>query len=165
MQPDPYSLDRLQDIVTSEPVRWWPPAPFGWFVIALLSLWGLILVAIRIHRWIFNAYRRQALRELTKLQCGQDRSLTKVSILLKRTALAAYPRGQVAALSGEEWTEFLRDACDHVSFHGGIMKQLGTASVQSENAPIAESDWLAVVDEARYWIKHHRGGEFVEEAR
>ena len=100
---DPASLENLHDIV--EPVSvsfWWPLAP-GWWVLLSLVFVGLLIGGIRsIRTYQKNAYRRLALRELDSLPTPHG-----LPILLKRVALAVYPREQVAGLSGDRWIAFL----------------------------------------------------------
>ena len=63
---------------------------------ACLVAAGLAAAAIaRRHRR--NAYRREALREL------EEADAADISAILKRTALVAFPREQVASLSGAAW--------------------------------------------------------------
>ena len=97
------SLDNLYDIVESAPVSlWWPLAPGWWVLIALLTvaaLIGLCRFLLKRHR---NAYRRWALKELDALE-----EPGMLPTLLKRVALAAYPREEVGALSGRAWLSFL----------------------------------------------------------
>ncbi|NOR19848.1 MAG: DUF4381 family protein, partial [Xanthomonadales bacterium] len=105
---DPASLQNLNDIVLPANVEWWPLAS-GWYF-----LLGLLLIAVgwygyrSAQRWIANRYRRAALRELELLKeaVGNDvdrnNNLRQLPVLLKRTALSAYPRHQVASLSGKD---------------------------------------------------------------
>lgn len=105
MNSDPASLGNLRDIVTPEPVSWWPLAP-GWWVVILV---GCLLAAIAAwrgwRRWRANAYRREALSKLERAE-----SIAAVANLLKRTALGAYPRSSVASLSGDAWCRFLTES-------------------------------------------------------
>ncbi|MEM7145274.1 MAG: DUF4381 domain-containing protein [Verrucomicrobiota bacterium] len=102
MSPDPASLDNLRDLVTPPPAPWWPPAP-GWFVLGAIAFAAALVLALRAYRsHQQNAYRRQALRELETTDSPQE-----IAAILKRTALAAYPRSKVASLSGSAWTDWL----------------------------------------------------------
>jgi hypothetical protein len=102
MNEDPASLDRLHGLAVPEAVSFWPPAT-GWWVLSALVLLALLVVVIRfirIHR--INAYRRAALFELQWID-----STLALATLLKRTALAAWPRDEVAELTGDRWIEWL----------------------------------------------------------
>ena len=95
-------LDKLHDFYQPPPPSW-RPQTIGWYVVfaiaALLLLW---LVVHLMRRWIANRYRREAMRELVSANPEQ------LSELLKRTALSAWPREKVAALSGERVAEIPR---------------------------------------------------------
>lgn len=114
--PDP--LAALRPYHLPAPISWWPPAP-GWWMVALLLL---IVIAISFTWWL-NRYRRlavmrQAHKELTALQADWRQRgdtayfMRELSKLLRRFAVAKFPRQQVAGLTGVAWLEFL-DA------HGG----------------------------------------------
>lgn len=102
MNADPASLANLRDIVTPTPVPWWPLAPGWWFVLAVLGLIVLLAAARWRRRWRADAYRRAALRAL-----GEAESLAEIAEILKRAALIASSRTQVASLSGSSWVGWL----------------------------------------------------------
>jgi len=108
-QADP--LSALRDIHLPEPVSFWPLAP-GWWVLAglvVLSAVGAYVLVRRRRRGL----RRAALDELELLLARfretRDTSTlaSGLSMLVRRFALLRFPRADVAALHGEEWTEFL----------------------------------------------------------
>ncbi len=101
----PTSLDLLEDIVVPEPVSWWPLAPAWWVLIAIVVLGSACWGWLAYRRGKSNAYRRAALRELDELGDG----VAGVPALMKRVALAMWPRSEIAGLSGERWIAFLRD--------------------------------------------------------
>ena len=105
MNADPTSLDNLRDLAEPSPVSWWPLAPGWWVVLGLLALiTGWVVVRTWRH-WRANAYRRAALREL---QSAND--VSQIAEILKRAALVAYPRSDVAALTGPAWIDWLAAA-------------------------------------------------------
>ena len=100
MSNDPARLQNLHDIVVPQPVSFWPPAP-AWYVVLGLVLMGILwLVGRSILRYRRNAYRRAALAELQTLPADGPSAAPRIAALLKRTALAAFPREQVAGLTG-----------------------------------------------------------------
>jgi Domain of unknown function (DUF4381) len=113
MTPDPYSLDNLRDIVEPASIPWWPPAPGVWLLLALVAVWTVAGLGLWWVRWRRQAYRRAGLRELrviaARLDAAPERAaaLVDLAALLKRVALVAYAREQVAALSGDAWLTFL----------------------------------------------------------
>jgi len=103
------SLQNLHDIVMPAAVGWWPVAP-GWYLLAAAMAAGLLWAGIRsLRRYRRDRYRRAALRELERIRRdGPDgQPETEIARLLKQTALAAWPRVQVASLSGANWSGFL----------------------------------------------------------
>jgi hypothetical protein len=102
MNPDPASLDRLNDLVPPPAVAWWPPAP-GWYVVlALLTLAAAWLGWRFWKRRRADAYRRIALHELSTLREAQA-----IAELLRRTALATVSRSVIAGMTGIAWTDWL----------------------------------------------------------
>jgi hypothetical protein len=167
MQVDPYGLDRLQDIVQQETVSWWPPAPFWYCLIALAATWLIYGTGVAVYRWVKNAYRREALRELERI-VGQDPSWqsrldrswpTEVSTILKRVALVSFPREKVASLSGDPWLCFLTDTCDQVDFLKEPTRCLGSASFDPRVAK-SDADLDGVIRDAQAWIVGHRAETF-----
>ena len=58
----------LRDLHLPDAIGWWPLAP-GWWVILAIVAAVLGYVAWRLHkRWLFNAPRRHALRELARFE-------------------------------------------------------------------------------------------------
>lgn len=109
------NLEELKQLVAplipSSAVDVWPPAPWVWWLLG--GLVGLVLLAIII-RWYRRTHvRRYAYKELeaiqTRYQQSQDaaRYLYEVNLLLRRIAVRNFSRAKVAALTGEEWLEFL----------------------------------------------------------
>jgi hypothetical protein len=152
---DPASLDRLADIVTLPPVSWWPPAP-AWYVVA-----GAVLVlasAAVIAQWQrrrANAYRVTALAELKRVGREPD-ALMRIAEILKRTALAAAPRQQVAALSGGRWVHWLNATGNGVVF-SETAKTLLAGHVYGAGQP-DKKQITALAKTARAWIRKHQPG-------
>jgi hypothetical protein len=140
--PNSISLQNLHDIVVPTPVSWLPPAP-GWYALGLtlllFLLWGAVLWY---RRWQRNAYRRQALAELARIEnaLAEDSAphllLPRLPELVKRTALAAYGRGEVAFLCGRPWLDFLDHSSDKPLFSGENGRLLLTCSYGS--APLLD---------------------------
>jgi hypothetical protein len=154
---DPGSLDRLHDIATPPPVPWWPPAP-GWFVVAGIALAVLSSVAwVGIARWRRNRYRREALTELDRITRDPrvPSSLTHIAELMKRVALAAYPRDWVASLTGDAWLAFLDATGGTDAFTRGAGRVLKEAAYRKD-APSDPSEIVNLSGVVRHWIAHHR---------
>jgi hypothetical protein len=161
MSDDPASLDRLHDIVAPPPVPWWPPAP-GWYWVLGFAAVLLVLGSIRFCiRWQRSAYRREALAEWEHrraLLAEPDRragALAGMAELLKRTALSAFPRPQVAPLTGTDWLAFLHRT------GGAITEDSLTLLEQAVYDPAGAAatsgqKWHAAALQVRHWLKHHK---------
>lgn len=144
------SLAELIDLL--EPVR--EPAPISMAPQTIGWVWlGLFVVVIAaLLFWRFaqhrrrNAYRRAALAELAQL--APDASA--LAQLVRRTALAAYPRSSVASLFGETWLAFLDKAYGGNGFSNGPGKVLAAAPYQGETADEPLRQLVKV------WIEKHR---------
>ncbi len=169
--PDPASLQNLNDIVLPADVGWWPLAT-GWYVLSGLLLIALAWFGYRwVQRWINNRYRRAALRELQLLAKRientekRDANLRQIPILLKRTALAAYPRSQVASLSGKNWFHFLNSTLKNPSFTESTVSTLDKISYSSGGLSAIDSQAAtALLDASSLWLKHHQPATRVKDS-
>lgn len=157
MSQDPTSLERLHDLVLPAPTPFWPPAP-GWlWLLGFAVVVTVTLLLVGFARWQRNRYRREALSELARLESrsGQADVLVELSELLKRTALTAYPRSQVAALSGPSWFAFL-DGVAGTRFSAGLGDKLEQALYRSAAAALEPAELDASIREVRAWIRQHQ---------
>jgi len=141
---DPADLSNLRDIVAPPEVALWPPAP-GWWIllaggIAMVAIFAGMIVA----RYRRNAYRRAALVALDTADAGD------ISTILKRAALAAWPRAEVASLTGADWLAFLDRTARSDVFTRGAGRDLETLAFGGAG------DKQAVLTAARSWIRRHR---------
>ena len=149
---DPADLSRLSDIVVPSPVPWWPLAPGWWILGAALLAFMAILVVVAANRYRSDAYRRAALAQLASIGTVTDpASAAAVSAVLKRVALVAYPRTEVASLTGSMWSAFLDRAAATTDFTSGPAAGLGRAAL---GGPVG--DGAAIVAAARRWVRQHR---------
>jgi hypothetical protein len=149
MHSDLESLANLRDIVTPPLVSWWPLAPGWWFLFSVLVAVAVLVAAQRWRRWQAAAYRRAALRELHSAD-----SVELIAELLKRTALAASPRPQVASLTGSAWVKWLAET------GGGpvpaAVSQALTFGVYAESYNADASELAAF---SAQWIRSHQIGK------
>ena len=163
MAADPYTLDNLQDIVEPAAISWWPPATGFWIRVEMLLVW---VSAIGLRLWIRyrrNSYRREALALLQQIESGlqpaqtRDFALAEMSMLLKRTALSAYPREEVAELTGEEWLAFLDHSGNTHDFSQGAAAIIGNISWQPQaGAKLSDQELKEIITTVQHWINHHR---------
>lgn len=126
------------------------PATAGWFWLAVLVV---AAIALLVRWWIARrragAYRKAALAELAS--AGSDP--VAIAGIVRRTALAAYPRERVAQLHGEAWLNFLDESCGGRDFREGPGRAIASA-------PYATADAGAdLAGAAKEWVRRHRANE------
>lgn len=146
----PQLLDLLEPLVLPEPVAMLPITA-GWWV---LGAWLLaVLTLLGLHwraRWLADGYRREALEAIDAIARDPgDDAAAAIAAVVKRAALAAYPRQEVASLSGEAWREFLERTAA-----GDARVAEGAESLAA--AAYRLIDPASVVGAARAWIRTHR---------
>ncbi|WP_419419667.1 DUF4381 domain-containing protein [Legionella sp. D16C41] len=116
-------LAKLHDIHLPNPIGWWPLAP-GWYIlIGLIIIIVSLLITIAYRYYKYGRAKRQAYQLLAKYEQdylqNSDTSTTcaKVSELLRRVALAYFPRQEVASLQGEAWINFLNNSSKDINFN------------------------------------------------
>ena len=166
MAPDDFGnpwMANLTEIGSPEPIPWWPPAP-GWYVLAGVLASGLLWIVWRlVRRWRANAYRREALARLDVVEKralaaeSHRTALTELPVLLKQTALAAYPRAPVASLTGVEWLGFLDGTLGDTGFTRGPGRSLiSLAYAPSAPLDFGDEETVALLALSRRWIQRHR---------
>lgn len=128
------------------------PETGGWLVLG--AILGAILGAVAIYGFLRyrahaarNAYRKAALIALDA--AGDDPKA--IAVILRRTALAAFPRAQVASLSGSDWLAFLDRSAGTDDFSRGAGKILATAPYTGANGADP-----ATCKAAKNWVRHHK---------
>lgn len=143
---DPADLSNLRDLALPPEVSLWPPAP-GWWIVAAAGLAAAAILSAAAARYRRNAYRREALRQLDTVDPGG------ISTILKRAALATWPREQVAALTGAAWLAFLDRTGRTTAFTDGAGRHIETlafdGAIDGQAAGAARA-------EARAWVRRHR---------
>lgn len=142
----------LRDIHLPQAIGWWPPA-IGWWL-APLALLGVVALLI----WLVRRWRRVtpiklARKELDALanaaDLAPDEKLRRLSILLKRVALATYDREQVAGLTGEAWLSWLDASLGEPRFSQGPGRLLMDAPYRPR--PMADVEPLLAL--SRDWLR------------
>jgi Domain of unknown function (DUF4381) len=141
-------LSKLHDFYQPPPPAW-TPQTVGWYVLFAIIAVALIgCVIYWVHRYIADRYRREALRELDAASPEQ------FSALLKRTALAAWPREQVASLSGDAWLKFLQQTSPSHAFEKAPANRVEEISVRTVTLSTNEVQDMRIA--AAEWIRRHR---------
>jgi hypothetical protein len=151
---DPADLSNLRDIVVPPDVPLWPPAPGWWIVGAAIVASAAVLAGMAAVRYRRNAYRRAALGELAAVEdLPAGEAAQRVTAVLKRAALVAYPRAEVAELSGQAWLGFLDRTGRTDAFTTGPARELPSLAYGGRRGA---SDLPAIVSAARAWVRRHR---------
>jgi len=134
----------------------WVPTTIAWKILLLLGL-GMVLYRIYLLwlKYLRNAYRRSALKELLSL--GQEeQDLRKIPLVLRRTALYAYSRRTVASLSAHSWEDWLDTqvlTSDFSGRHKGMINALAYAPLSS----IEQEKIKDFKNHVIQWVRLHRG--------
>ena len=142
----PQLIDLLEPVPQPDAVSMLPQTT-GWIWLGLFVLIGIGIAVWRAIRWRKRtAYRRAALKELD----AYSEDPAQLASLIRRTALSAYPRTEIASLHGNDWLSFLDSTYDGGAFLNGPGKCLADGPYHGESsAP-------GVKDAVRIWIKTHR---------
>lgn len=147
-------ISLMHDLAMPEPVPWIPATPGWWILFSWLIGTVLVATAAVVKRRRLNRYRREALAELTAIENESESSpgetAQRIAVLLKRTALVAYPRDQVASLFGADWARFLKDSTNNDRHIVAAADKLAVAAYQSD------CDSKMLCKPARRWIRLHR---------
>ena len=160
---NPGSLQNLHDIALPQTVGWWPLAP-GWYVLTVVLVLAAAAWSLRAwRRYSADRYRREALAELERLRrdMRQDErrsaALAALPVLLKRAALAAYPRTEIAPLSGMSWRCFL-DTSSSGQLFADVAGEtlLALAYGNSAARPLEQAEIDALCSAIEFWLRNHR---------
>jgi hypothetical protein len=127
--------------------------------IATVVLLSIVIAAVwrLLHDRHVNRYRREALAELNRVGPARNSApselLTKLALLVRRTALAAFPREQVASLAGPAWLSFLDRTYGGQEFSHGVGRLLASAPYQQ--MPFDDAELKLLVDLVGRWIRGH----------
>lgn len=143
---EPGSLDSLRDIVELPPVSWWPPAP-GWWVLV-----ATVVAACAYGGWsCWRAWRANAYRRAARAELQFATSPGQIAAVLKRAALIANPRVDVASMTGLQWCDWLGTSAG-IPISENVRKLLTTGVFREQN----EGSVSVLTKFAVDWIDHHR---------
>lgn len=146
---------QLADIHWPEPVSLWPPA-IGWvllLIVLLLTLSIALLLAYRHHR--ANAYRRQALDELSTLDTqNQEQAAAALSQLLRRCQLHIDPNADHSAQGAARYRQMARFCRGDCPLSSTDIEHMETLSFGAQS--MAPERFSELIGHSREWIKKHR---------
>jgi hypothetical protein len=141
-------LDSLHDFYQPPPPSFWPQT-IGWYIVfAIASLLLLWFVVHQVRGWRKNRYRREALNELAHIE------VTELSALLKRTALSAWPREEVAVLSGPAWLKFLDGSTPKPLFENAPANRI--EEITFTPMELSREAQSSLRNASAAWIKQHK---------
>ena len=156
-------LKGIQEITLPEPISY-TPHTIGWLILLIVGvIVALVLGYNRYRHWQANRYRTFALQRLAEIEQAiqvpetRMRSLRDLPVLVKQTALQAFPRDEIAQLSGTQWLGFLDSSGDTQEFTQGVGKLLPQLTYQSTSvlANLPEQNISSLIVLIRQWIKTH----------
>jgi hypothetical protein len=164
-QKDPMlqaTLRQMADITLPPPVSMMP-ATWGWAALAGVII---LILAFAVWRWLRrraqNRYRRDALAEIAALEAriGGEverlQALAALPAIVKRTALAVWPREQIAPLSGRSWVEFLEFYAGRAQIDDESYSFLAETEYRLPGgASLSEAKARQIFATARQWIEGH----------
>lgn len=108
-------LSQLKDVHT-QPSSWWPPAP-GWWIVAFVVLGVLGFLAVRFYsgnrqfRWIAVAEAELEIlaSAFESQEIDEQTTVKRLSILMRRSAIAALGRERVARATDEQWIQVISE--------------------------------------------------------
>ncbi|WP_417345942.1 DUF4381 domain-containing protein [Ferrimonas sp.] len=133
-------LAKLNDILTTPLSGFWPLSTAATLLVMAFIACVFALVFVSIRGWRRRAPVRAAQSELLALPDQVE--ITELSSLIKRCALAYYPRSDIASLAGNEWDLWL-------SHHQNREQQLSwqglSARQYSPDSTVSKEEYLSLI--------------------
>lgn len=148
--PDP--IVGLIDMPLPPSIGLWPQTISARVVCIAMLIAFVAIVGRWLYVWHVNRYRRAALADLDRILQGSPAVVvSQLALLVRRTALAVFPRQKVAELSGDAWLTFLDQSYGGHEFSAGA----GRALSHGPYEPPHESPAAGLPDLVRRWIHMH----------
>ena len=150
----PQLIELMHELVLPDPVSRLPEGPGWWLLAGWLTAVSALLLARFLERLRRNRYRRTAAAALADIARKADSNpaaaASAIAVLLKQTALVAFPRDKVASLTGSDWARFLRESADGDAVIDAAADRLASAAYRPD------ADGGQLVAAAERWIRVHR---------
>ncbi len=151
-----YALGDFVEVVAPPAIDWLPQTTgWKWVGMVLLAL-ALYRGGQRLARWHRNRYRREAAARMKSLALSADPGtlVPELNRLLKLTTLAAWPREEVARLSGEEWVSFLNRQCPTPPFNAAQRRLLAVGAYCP--GAVDTTAGRDLLEAGMAWVEQHR---------
>ena len=130
----------------------------GWYILAtILILLAMYLFIKWARYYVKNAYRREALKNLSAIEAGigqqkEKESLRDALVLLKLVAIQTFGREKVAPLYGNDWLGFLEEKGKDTPFLK-YSAAISASLYRSEEPGIKQIE--NIMDLSKRWIITH----------
>ncbi len=147
-------LEQLKDIHAPTDITWWPLAP-GWWLLAAIILITVIICVHKIFKWRKQtAWRRMALKHLSKLwrnesQLDNAAMIIEINTLLKRSLASKFSADDYLSQTGNAWSTTLNDHARPSSLSAKDITTLCDGAYQP-NPEALEADIFKRIE---IWIK------------
>jgi len=147
----------LKELPNPDVIRY-APETWGWLVAGVL----VVLLAFAFREWMQRRKRRNAYRQegLARLEALESRhAIRELPRVLRRSALCAWPREEVASLRGEAWIAWLNRTAGRELFEtsdADLIDRLAYLPETDESLSTASADRLLAA--GRSWLRMHRAG-------
>ena len=141
----------LIDIPLPAQVGLWPETWASRIAIVLIVVGLVAAVLWFARRWYANRYRRAALAELDRIMRTQP-TTGALELLVRRTALAVFPREAIAPLTDQAWLTFLDRSYGGDGFSNGVGS---TLAISPYAPPQPVENLTPLADLVRHWIRTH----------
>lgn len=147
-------LQELRDVHLPDPISLWPPAPGWWITFGLAMMGGMVFL------WILRNRRRTQARRLAMNELGAIKQyydthrddqwlVQRLSTIVRRYAMATFPRTEVAGLVGVSWLQFLDRSGRTNQFTDGVGHLLSSGPYQQQ-AVVSPVELVQLVE---HWIQ------------
>ncbi|NQY41788.1 MAG: DUF4381 domain-containing protein [Legionellales bacterium] len=148
--------NQLRDVHLPEAPGMFPLSTLGYGCVLVFLLFIILCCLYGFKKWLKGRARRKALKKIDTYkkdtQIDSVKTIASLSILLRRVALAYYPRHEVAGLTGDEWIKFLNDTSGTKLFNNEL-KELLLQIPYQKTSDVDYNDLLYAVEN---WIKHRK---------
>lgn len=154
-----YGSDRmwgLKELPLPDPVAW-TPQTLGWLIVALVLLGVAIWYLWQLwQRYQSRAYSREGLKKLAQMKSDPS-MLSDLPFLLRKSALQAAQRGDVAALRGADWAAWLNASAGSALFDIGDVDALDLLAYGPSRADAITPDQRnGLIEKSQTWMRTHR---------
>lgn len=156
-------LAQLKDLSVSE-VSWWPPAP-GWWILAFLLVVTCFWVSQYFHRqkrrmrWVVAAESElaQLERQFASQAIDAQTAVSQLSVLMRRSAIAAMGRQSVARATDEQWIVLIAKIGNGQGLGRHAAETIAQAPFQAQPLPREQVEHL--LSASKKWLHGARNNK------